>query len=105
MYPEAVSCLTRLGKDRRTVKLRKLLIGHSCEGVRLPVNLALQQSSNPGPAHPRSLNSAEFGHWLIVAAHDDHLTLYSPINVTREVGLGLLNVDFCHTLVAILARI
>jgi hypothetical protein len=104
-YREGVSRLTRLGKDRRTVKLSKLLVGQWGEGTGFPLYLALQQTGHARPARRRGPNGAEFGYWLIVPAHDDHFTLCDPINVAREVGLGLLNVDLGHTLILIIAQI
>src|ERR1017187_1546363 len=45
------------------------------------------------------LNGTEFSDWLVVPADDDHVTIFDLIEITREMGLGLLNVDFDHVLV------
>jgi hypothetical protein len=63
------------------------------------MNPALKQSGNSGRTRRRNSNRAKFGHGPIVPAHDDNFTLFHLIKVTREVGLGFLNVDVNHGLV------
>jgi hypothetical protein len=47
----------------------------------------------------RSLNRTEFSDWLVVAADDDDVTIFDQIEIAREMGLGLMNVDFDHVMV------
>src|ERR1017187_1715007 len=100
-YQAATSRRIQMGNDRRTVELRKFLNGHWGEGIGFPMYLALYQSSNAGRTNQWGLNGAEFGHWPVVPADDDHVTLFDSVNVAREVGLGLLNVDSYHAVVPV----
>jgi len=43
---------------------------------------ALEQTSNAGLTSRRSRNRAEFGHWPVVPADDDDVTLLDPIKIT-----------------------
>jgi hypothetical protein len=51
-----------------------------------------------------SLNGTDFGDWLVMPANDNHVTLLGSIEITGEVVLGLLNVDFDHVLRSSLAK-
>ena len=48
-----------------------------------------------------SLNRAELGDWLVMPADHNYITIFDLIEITRELGLGLLNVDFDHALVPV----
>jgi len=54
--------------------------------------------SNPATRAGRTgeVSWREVRHWLVVPADNDHVTLFDPIKNTREVGIGLLNVDSYH---------
>lgn len=58
--------------------------------------LALRQSCHPTGTRRRGRKVAEFSYRLVVPANHHHVTLFNPVNVTREVGLSFLNIDLYY---------
>ena len=60
------------------------------------MDATLEQAGDAGRKNRESRNSAEFGHWTVVPTNDDYLAFFDLIDITREVGLSLLNVHSYH---------